>query len=100
MKNLELLEKLVKTYFFVKIFRDPAKSPNLFATSRVSEKGISDQIKVQIFKPFYTIKITDMRIGLATCQKFVQAHNKIISVKSEKGRGSTFIIKLPMNCKM
>ena len=62
-------------------------------------KGIPDEIRTQLFKPFYTTKIKGMGIGLAICQKFVQAHNGTISVKSEKGRGSTFTVKLPIDCK-
>jgi len=62
-------------------------------------KGIPDEIKTQLFKPFFTTKVKGMGIGLAICQKFVQAHNGTISVKSEKGRGSTFTVGLPTDSK-
>ena len=62
-------------------------------------KGIPDEIRKQLFKPFYTTKIKGMGIGLAICQKFVQAHNGTISVESEKGRGSTFTVRLPIDGK-
>ncbi len=62
-------------------------------------KGIPDEIRAQLFKPFYTTKIKGMGIGLAICQKFVQVHNGAIAVESEKGKGSTFTVKLPLEGK-
>ena len=35
-------------------------------------------------------------LGLANVKRIVENHQGIVSVDSEKGRGSTFIIKLPL----
>lgn len=35
-------------------------------------------------------------IGLAICKKIADAHNGLISAKSEPGKGSTFIVTLPL----
>jgi PAS domain S-box-containing protein len=62
-------------------------------------KGIPEEINAQLFKPFFTTKIKGMGIGLAICQKFVQAHNGTITVKSERDIGSTFTVRLPIDSK-
>jgi PAS domain S-box-containing protein len=62
-------------------------------------KGIPDDIRAQLFKPFFTTKIKGMGIGLAISQKFVQAHNGTIAVESEVRKGSTFTVKLPIDYK-
>jgi signal transduction histidine kinase len=35
-------------------------------------------------------------LGLAICQGIIEAHGGSISVSSDEGRGTTFIIQLPM----
>ncbi len=63
-------------------------------------KGIPEEVKAQLFKPFFTTKIKGIGIGLAICKKIVQAHHGIIVVESEIGKGSTFTVKLPIDRKM
>jgi len=62
-------------------------------------KGITEEVRSQLFKPFFSTKIKGMGIGLAICQKFVQAHNGTINVESEVDKGSTFTVKLPIEYK-
>ena len=47
----------------------------------------------------HDLAIRGWELDLRFAQKFVQAHNGTISVKSEKGRDSTFTVKLPIDCK-
>ncbi len=63
-------------------------------------KGIPDAIKDRVFDPFFTTK----GVGKGTGQGLYLAHNIIvnkhngrISVESEAGKGSTFIIELPVD---
>jgi len=37
-------------------------------------------------------------LGLLLCKEFVEKHGGSITVKSDEGKGSTFIISLPVNC--
>ena len=70
----------------------------------ISDKGIgmSKSVQKKIFKKFYRVTTGDIHnvkghgLGLAYVQKVVQSFNGKISVKSTKGEGSTFIIKLPI----
>jgi signal transduction histidine kinase len=57
--------------------------------------GMSEGLIKKIFEPFFTTKAKGMGIGLAICKKFVEANSGIISVESEKGKGSKFTVKLP-----
>jgi len=37
-----------------------------------------------------------MPLGLSNCERIVKAHGGRIGVRSEKGRGSTFCLQLPL----
>lgn len=75
-----------------------------FATIQVKDKGvgISTEDKDKIFDTFYRaedVKIQSMGgagLGLTLVQHIVEAHNGRIEVESEPGRGSTFILFLPL----
>ncbi|HUU81314.1 MAG TPA: HAMP domain-containing sensor histidine kinase, partial [Acidobacteriota bacterium] len=51
-----------------------------------------------IFDPFYTTKVEGkgLGLGLSTVYGIVDRHKGAISVESEVGKGSVFIIKLPL----
>lgn len=59
--------------------------------------GMAEQVRQRIFDPFYTTKAPGQGtgLGLSISYKIIQKHEGTISVKSELGRGSTFIIELP-----
>jgi PAS domain S-box-containing protein len=49
-----------------------------------------------IFDPFYTSKANGTGLGLAISQSIVQRHGGQITVQSTQGKGTTFIIHLPV----
>ena len=64
--------------------------------------GMSKQVQKKIFDKFYREHTGDVHnvkghgLGLAYVKRIVDDHHGEISVKSEKGKGSSFIIKLPL----
>ncbi len=72
---------------------------------RVSDSGvgISDELLGQIFSPFMTTKgpfgsggTTGTGLGLAISHGIIERHDGTIEVQSELGRGTTFVVRLPV----
>lgn len=59
--------------------------------------GIPENIHERIFEPNFTSKNSGMGLGLSMVRKMVEDYKGEITVKSEVGKGSTFIITLPVN---
>jgi two-component system cell cycle sensor histidine kinase/response regulator CckA len=59
--------------------------------------GMTEEVKAQLFKPFFTTKPKDKGtgLGLATCQTIVSHSGGHIGVESEVGNGATFRIYFP-----
>ncbi|HTS34146.1 MAG TPA: ATP-binding protein [Candidatus Solibacter sp.] len=57
--------------------------------------GLTREERERIFTPYYTSKQHGTGLGLAIVQSVVSDHKGRISVQSESGRGTTFMIELP-----
>jgi signal transduction histidine kinase len=62
--------------------------------------GIPEEDLPKLFHPLYTTKAKGVGLGLAVCQRLVEAHGGSITVESQVGRGSTFTVKLPVRREM
>lgn len=65
---------------------------------RDNGKGMSQAEAKHIFEPFYTTKDPGKGtgLGLATCHRIIEQHGGEINVVSTVGRGTTFIVRLPV----
>ncbi|MFH5882676.1 ATP-binding protein [Halalkalibaculum sp. DA3122] len=58
--------------------------------------GISEEDKSKIFVPNFSTKSSGTGLGLAISKKIIEAHDGSITFASIEGRGTTFVIKLPL----
>ncbi len=58
--------------------------------------GIPDKDKPYLYDPFFSTKEKGTGLGLSIVYSIIQKHNGQIEVKSELGKGSLFIISLPV----
>jgi two-component system phosphate regulon sensor histidine kinase PhoR len=86
--KIDIYTENVKNYIFLKI--------------RDQGSGMSRMVQKKVFEKFYREHTGDIHnvkghgLGLAYVKRILDDHSGNISVESEKGKGSTFIIKLPL----
>jgi two-component system, NtrC family, sensor kinase len=80
---------------FVEVRHDP-ESDEVVIKVRDTGSGIPKDILSYIFDPFFSTKGTKgTGLGLSVSYGILRQHNGEITVESEEGQGTTFIIKLP-----
>ena len=62
-----------------------------------SGRGISPEHLPFIFRPFYTTKGNGTGLGLSLARRIVEDHRGTIEVQSEVGRGTEFLVTLPIH---
>ncbi len=85
----------------IDVFTENAKD---FVLIKVKDNGIgmSKVAQKRVFEMFYREHTGDLHdvkghgLGLAYVKKIIDDHNGQIYVESEKGKGSTFVIKIPL----
>jgi signal transduction histidine kinase len=68
------------------------------AVIRISDNGpgIPGAVQSKIMEPFFTTKEEGTGLGLSIAARIVQEHGGRMDIRSKEGKGSTFIITLPM----
>ena len=75
---------------------------NILLSIKDQGKGMNKAVQKRIFEEFYREYTGDVHnikghgLGLSNVKRIVENHQGVVSVESEKGKGSTFIIKLPL----
>jgi len=59
-------------------------------------RGVDTNTVLHMFEPFYTTKEGGSGLGLPTAQKIIEAHGGRISVQSELGQGTKFVLEFPI----
>jgi len=59
--------------------------------------GITEQDRAHLFDPFFTTKEGGTGLGLSIAYAIVQKHNGQIAVESEVGKGTSFLLSLPLS---
>jgi PAS domain S-box-containing protein len=84
----------------IQTFREDGQKSNEGSYVVVSVKddgiGMPPEELTKIFNPFFTRKSEGTGLGLPITQRILHQHNGIIDVESQKGKGTTFYVKLPI----
>ncbi len=77
-----------------------SKDNNVFVSIADTGVGMSDEIMKNIFDPFFTTKIASgTGLGMSTSYGIISRHGGKISVESQVGKGSTFVLQFPATSK-
>jgi len=70
-----------------------------FVEIRVADSGpgLAEEVKAQLFKPFFTTKRRGQGtgLGLSVSRSIIEAHRGQIRAEGAVGQGAIFIIRLP-----
>jgi two-component system sensor histidine kinase DctS len=59
--------------------------------------GIADQVKQQLFTPFFTTKAEGMGLGLSLCRTVVEQHGGFLGFEPNRPQGTIFRFTLPVD---
>ncbi len=73
------------------------QNSNALISVEDSGEGIPEEAKDKLFTPLFTTKSKGQGFGLAVVKRLVEAQDGKISFESQKGKGTTFTIQLPVH---
>ena len=73
---------------------------NLMIVFKDTGKGMPKDVLEKIGTPLFTTKSKGMGFGLSICKRIIEAHGGNISTESTMGKGTTFIVTIPLRPKL
>jgi len=73
------------------------KQNNVVISVEDTGVGIPEHVKPKLFTPMMTTKSKGQGLGLAVVKRLVEALNGDVKFESEEGKGTKFVIELPIN---
>jgi signal transduction histidine kinase len=58
--------------------------------------GIASEHQARVFEPFFTTRPSGTGLGLTVVKRIVDVHHGETSLRTESGKGTTFVIRLPV----
>jgi len=80
----------------ISVFCEVAK---VVLTVKDTGVGIPEEVKHKLFTPMVTTKSKGQGLGLAVVKRLVESLNGNITFESQEGKGTQFVIILPINQK-
>jgi signal transduction histidine kinase len=59
--------------------------------------GMTPEVRQKLFTPYFTTKAGGTGLGLPTTRRIIESHQGRIEPLSEPGRGTDFVITLPID---
>jgi signal transduction histidine kinase len=84
----------IRDYCAEAILRDGERCARLTVSD--NGEGMTEETLRRIFEPLFTTKPTGTGIGLALARRLIEQHGGLLTVTTELGRGSDFVIHLPL----
>jgi PAS domain S-box-containing protein len=83
---------------FIRINKEQLEDLNSFAVIEVQDTGagISNEVLPKVFDPLFTTRQVGTGLGLVSCKSIVEKHGGTISIKTQVGQGTTFIMRIPI----
>lgn len=98
LNGIQAIERDGKITIAAKVhkFHAPGRDDLLEISVVDTGAGIPPEQLERIFRPFYTTKRGGTGLGLSLCRRIIRQHGGTLNVESELGKGSRFIIRLPL----
>lgn len=77
---------------------DESPAPGTYLKLEVRDTGIgmSEEVRRNLFRPFFTTKSDGTGLGLLSCKRILTNHRGYLRVDSTIGKGTAFVLYLPL----